>query len=414
MDIRWTKSGCLAILFAAALAAEGPTAKAGKPTTPRRSSVRASLTLYNTPGYRLRTDLPREKAQEAAVRLYLVGRVYEQWMKPFGRPIQKHFTCYLLSNKPAYNALVGEKYERTFGLCRKGTLYVCLDPPHWELVQHEAFHQFQHSAIGPKTPIWANEGLAEYWQHAEWIGDGFLPGALPWIRTAWVLARFRSKDFKPLTTLFRLSPKQWLETYTHDDYHQVWALTHYLLQAEGGKYRETFFTYLRSCNGAAGPQQALKTFRKALPNLETDYRAWWLALPARSAGSREAKIALARLGSFLVRAHRDGTIFPTPDAMFAAARAGKLYRNFAKDRYLYLPNWLLDDATRWARHAKGSWTLTSEKRGGTIQWTAPDGKIVRATYRRPSAGRPTVEIVTEPAPKSNPPVQTQPDTPPAS
>src|SRR5690606_35984862 len=43
-------------------------------------------------------------------------------------------------------------------------------------LQHEGFHQFAHMRIGETIPIWANEGLAEYFGRMMDLRGRFLTG----------------------------------------------------------------------------------------------------------------------------------------------------------------------------------------------------------------------------------------------
>lgn len=112
------------------------------------------------------------------------------------------------------------------------------------IVAHEGWHQYTQRAFRHPLPIWLEEGIATYMEGHKWVGTGgATPQFLPWCN----VERFdqlrraeAQKRLLPLDKLLESAPQDLMNRYTDDAliyYAQVWALTHFLAEGAGGKYR---------------------------------------------------------------------------------------------------------------------------------------------------------------------------------
>jgi hypothetical protein len=127
-------------------------------------------------------------------------------------------------------------------------------------LQHEAFHQFAYTAIGPKLPIWLNEGLAQVFEEGIFNGQQFSLGQVPPRRLRQLQADLSPADpsackLFDFQAFLKLSDDDWhrnmgdsLKSAT--EYNQAWAMTHFLVFAadEDGnlKYRSRLIDMLRA------------------------------------------------------------------------------------------------------------------------------------------------------------------------
>lgn len=173
------------------------------------------------------------------------------------------------------------------------------------IAAHEGWHQYTQSMFKHPLPLWLEEGIATYFEGFRWHpNDRTLPIFLPWSNPERfdTLRKLVATDtLIPLDELLVSRPQDLLRTpdgKTLAYYAQVWALTHFLHEGAGAKYRASL---ARLLNDAAAGQlgQAL----------------------AQSAGPREARAALSsRVGDAAFRVYFNDDI--------AAAQAE--YERFVK------------------------------------------------------------------------------------
>jgi hypothetical protein len=119
------------------------------------------------------------------------------------------------------------------------------------IMAHEGWHQFSQKSLKDPLPTWLEEGLACWMEGTRMNRDGQPTPFRPWRNfERWNEARnaVTAERTLPLQELLETSPQQCLEegkdellTY----YAQVWALVHFLHDAEGGRYREGLKALLR-------------------------------------------------------------------------------------------------------------------------------------------------------------------------
>jgi hypothetical protein len=188
----------------------------------------------------------------------------------------------------------------------------------WNVVQHEAFHQFAAATTGSALPAWLNEGLGEYFGEALFTGDAYVAGMVPAWRLARVRESIRDGRFSPLAGFTRLSQEDWNSDLKLERYDQAWSIVHFFLHGDGGELRPRLVRYVRALAEGKLPDG----FADA--ELERRWKAYWAALPANGTTDLEEEAAVATITSFFARATAQGQTFDSFDAFVRAARDGAL------------------------------------------------------------------------------------------
>lgn len=122
---------------------------------------------------------------------------------------------------------------------------------------HEGWHQYTQRTFQERLPTWMEEAIGAYMEGYRWDDDAGAPEFLPWKNTERFdqLRRAVSRDrLMTLDELVSSTPKDLLDrqgrrqSTTLTYYAQLWALTHFLMEAEGGRYRDGL---VRMVNDAA-------------------------------------------------------------------------------------------------------------------------------------------------------------------
>jgi len=180
------------------------------------------------------------------------------------------------------------------------------------VIQHEGFHQFAYSRFGTDLPIWANEGLAEFFGFAVVIGREVVIGQ----SSPWTLAALReaieADATIPFIEMITMTTEGWNARVRSRQaalqYQQAWSMVHFLVFGDGGRYREAFERYLRLLNTGMPSEPAfVDAFQTS--NLDAFQDRW-----------RSYVLNDARPGSFVAALERLEFL---AEGMLALERAGK-------------------------------------------------------------------------------------------
>lgn len=113
---------------------------------------------------------------------------------------------------------------------------------------HEGWHQYTQRTFATPLPIWLEEGIATFMEGHRWDASrGAGPVFLPWANTERFDQLRRAEARKQLMSLSEVLtavPQNLIAAGTSEPglnyYAQVWALTHFLNEGAGGKYRQKF------------------------------------------------------------------------------------------------------------------------------------------------------------------------------
>jgi hypothetical protein len=122
---------------------------------------------------------------------------------------------------------------------------------------HEGWHLYTQRAFRDPLPIGLEEGVATFMEGFRWnTNEDDAPSFLPWANGErfWQLRQAASQErLVAIDELLLLSPQDLMGRSTEgalDYYAQVWALTHFLVEGDNGRYRPALEQMLR--DAAAG------------------------------------------------------------------------------------------------------------------------------------------------------------------
>lgn len=117
-------------------------------------------------------------------------------------------------------------------------------------LQHEGFHQFASKFIGHHLPIWANEGMAVYFEEAQLEDGKMKTGQLSKRMLRQIKNARDAKKLIPFEKLMNINSKQWFANMRRGNpngslqYAQSWSIAYFLIHADDGKYMRAFEQYL--------------------------------------------------------------------------------------------------------------------------------------------------------------------------
>jgi len=258
-----------------------------------RAAGDITLTEFNSKHYVVRTNADADaggKAREIARHMDGVFDEYTRRFRTFGKRETERMPLYLFKTQSDYLTFMkrsGIDATATGGIFfirpdLRGLATWIDDRPQWvtlETIQHEGFHQFAFTHIGPRLPLWANEGLAEY------FGDGILVGGTLRIgiangrRIEAVKNAIRDKKVIEFDQLMNMQQGQWHVNLMRDrdkarlQYDQSWSMIYFLIHGEEGRYREGFEKYLALVAKGTDSKAA---FKQAFGAENTDsFRRQW-------------------------------------------------------------------------------------------------------------------------------------------
>ena len=320
---------------------------------------RPALRTFQTPYYILYTDLGEADAREADLRLTRMFEEYQQRTAGFAGAVRAKFPFYLYRNKEDYYAAGGPaKSAGVYIESRDGKKLMAIAGDHtsdgtWRVIQHEGFHQFVAATIPHELPVWANEGLAEYFGEAIWTGDGFVTGLIPPERLTLVKTAIQNSRFKSFKQLLAMTDDDWIKSLDPLDYTESWAMIHFLAHADNGKYRGPFLQFMKLVSGGnPGPIAWVNVFGQDTTAFEKRFAAWWMDLPENPTRQGYMQAVVQAQASFLARAFLQKQTYPTAEVFFKTFKPAALTVN----RDLWLPPALFEETSDAAQHV-GTWTL---------------------------------------------------------
>lgn len=225
------------------------------------SPAGASLEEFDSKHYTVRTNASRGVAAEFARHMDGVFDEYARRFRTFGKQNVVRMPLYLFRTQSDYLAFMkknGIDANATGGIFFirpdiRGLATWIEDRPQWitlETIQHEGFHQFAYAHIGTRLPLWANEGLAEYFGDGILVGGKLRVGVANGRRIEAIKNAIRDRKIIDFDTLMNMQQGQWHMNLVRDregarlQYDQSWSMIYFLIHGEDGRYREAFEKYL--------------------------------------------------------------------------------------------------------------------------------------------------------------------------
>ena len=258
---------CTLCLMAAARPGGGTGAGRGTPPAPAGSGTGlrsdSNLTTFKSRFYEVSTDMPRAEVNPIVAHM---DAVYQEYLRRFDGFAVKNAIAvrmYLFRTREAYTKFLDSKGVPN---ANSGGIFFIIDNNEsglctfiegqpgrrmYHVLQHEGFHQFAHIRLGETLPIWANEGLAEYFGRGILVKGVMRTGVAPQSRIDELVSAVRGKRAFDFVTLLGMDSEQWSKIVTSGDkraalmYDQSWSIVHFLVQGDKGKYADAFVKYLK-------------------------------------------------------------------------------------------------------------------------------------------------------------------------
>ena len=234
--MRRSIAGFVALLIAVAmLSAPGANHAAG--------GVQPELGVLEVRHYRIHTDLDRAFAEDLGRRMDAMFEDYSRRLADFNPDRRSKFEVYLFASRQDYLNFTNNKVPNTGGVFMpsRNTLAAFLEGQGRDTLrrtlQHEAFHQFAHSAIHPDLPPWLNEGLASVFEEGIFMGRTFSLGQVPPRRMRQLQADIEARRLVSFRKFMDYSLEDWSVALTEEgmrgaaQYNQAWAMCHFLIYA---------------------------------------------------------------------------------------------------------------------------------------------------------------------------------------
>ena len=337
------------------------------------------LQTYETRYYIIHSDLDRDAVREVRSRITSMAEMYHQRTKGFAGQITRKLPFYVFSNAQDYYAAGGMKGSAGV-FTGSGLMAVAgqqTSGSTWHIIQHEGFHQFVDAVIGGDIPIWVNEGLAEYFGHALYTGDGYVTGLIPPKRLARLQQWIERGRARPLDEVMMTSHAAWNAGLSIVNYDQAWSMVHFLAHGDNGRYQSAFNGFIRDVSRGMKWEHAWrKNFGTGTRAFEQKWRQHWMQMPPDATADLLVKATVATLTSFYARAFSQRQVFRSFADFEQAARAGKL--TCAPEDWL--PPGLLQDALERCADC-GQWQV--RKRSGRFELvcTMPDQTVLTGSFK---------------------------------
>lgn len=250
------------------------------------------LRSFKTRHYEVFTNLPDSEARPLALHMDRVYGEYADRLRAFTTKDSRPVRMYLFDTNENYLRALAAK---GFNASNTGGVFFRTNDEtalatfvHGQeraqmihTLQHEGFHQFAHQRIG-SMPQWANEGLAEYFGEGLMIGKTMTTGLAPESRLMRVRDAIERGQVFPFGEMLTMTNEQWNARLMGGDaraltmYDQAWAMAHFLVHADRGRYAGPFEDFLKALAQGLTPEQAFeRAFKtsdfKAFEKLWTKY-----------------------------------------------------------------------------------------------------------------------------------------------
>ncbi len=252
-------------------------------------AAHAQTRIRNSEHYRVHSDLDPQLTDDLITRMEAMYEQYSQRLADFRPRDRSKFEVYLFAKKKDYAAFTDNSVPNTGGVFMpsRQLLAAFLEIQGRDnlrrTLQHEAFHQFAYIAIGPRLPVWLNEGIAQVYEEGIWTGKVFLLGQVAPTRLRQVQQDMKDRRWMPLRQFMQMGDEAWASDRADSltgaaRYSQAWAMTHFLIYARdsstgGPKYRARLIAMLKLIHDG---QQASDAFEQAFSDNYDGFQARFL------------------------------------------------------------------------------------------------------------------------------------------
>jgi len=344
---------------------------------PTRKS--GDMWIVDTPHYQFETDHEPKAAQLiASHQEALFLELYRRMGKTKPETAIKRMQVRVFTTERQYKQAMGENAEGSQGLYT-GSVIGGYAPPDdlerlLETLRHEGTHQFVRQFIGDKCPVWLNEGLAVFFQYAQFEKGVLKIGQVPLMTLNILKKAMDEGKLISMSEMLSMSYDGWSAAVraktprANIQYPQAWSIVHFLEAGDGGKYRTPLLQYIYFLSrGQASDRAWAKAFGTNTPAFEKRWKAYLKEL--KSTGGINCRMKLRMLGSWALKAQKRPEILKDMETFRTVAVTGIL----------------------------GGFTITL----GGVETELKDAESIRDLFRCPDdkskGDAPSYEIVPDPA-----------------
>jgi hypothetical protein len=218
----------------------------------------AGFIIVDTPHYVIRTNLGADAAQMfARHQESLFLELYKRMAGNKAGNIQiPRGTVLVVASKDTYMSMLGPEAKGTQGLFDPNKDQISA----WgsieamdrtlEVLRHEGTHQFVRQYIGPKCPLWLNEGLAEFFERAQFAGGQLEVGQAPASLVSTLKRALDENHLISVPEMLSITHETWSAAVKSESkegflqYAEAWAMVHCLQGADNNKYQAPFTQYI--------------------------------------------------------------------------------------------------------------------------------------------------------------------------
>lgn len=251
-----------------------------------------TLTVYRSKHYRIYTNLSQRETVPYGRHMDALFEQYDKRFRSLGDQRIQRMPLYLFETDQQYDRFL---QEHDIDASHSGGMFFVTHKLQglatwvdsrsqrktFEVLQHEGFHQFAWHAIGPSLPVWLNEGLAQYFEHAVIDEEGRMTlGLTSRSRIERVKAAIQRNDTLPISQLMHVSSEQWASVLREKPdranllYAQSWSLAYFLIHGDHGEHQPKLLDYLkRLSRGERSDDAVFMAFGKnGIESLADDWR----------------------------------------------------------------------------------------------------------------------------------------------
>jgi len=250
-----------------------------------------ALNIFRSRHYRIHTTLSRSETQPFGRHMDAVYEQYALRFRALGAPPVDPMPLYLFRTQEQYNRFL---QEHDIDATHSGGMFFVTHKLQglatwaessnrrttYEVLQHEGFHQFAWHTVGPRLPVWLNEGLAQYFESAVIRDDQLSLGITCSSRIDGMKDLLHAGKAMSLEELSKITSTQWSKTLNQDSdraaalYTQAWSVTYFLIHGDDGAHQASLLEYLKSLSKGDKPESAqLMAFgSEGLASLEDSWK----------------------------------------------------------------------------------------------------------------------------------------------
>ena len=220
--------------------------------------------------YRIETDVGRRFARVARQHMENMLSAYRRTMPQFGQSLDQTFHVKIFRRQSDYNEVAPSMAHGSGGIfmSHKRMLAAFMEnrtpDSVFRTLYHEGFHQYLYQTVGPRAPLWVNEGLAEYFAEGTWNGNGFTLGQVPLKRLHVLRKAIRRNNIVPLNRLVEMDTKEWTRNIRINksraslQYSEAWSFVHFLLHGAGSGGGRRLMNYLKALSRGTDADRAFQ------------------------------------------------------------------------------------------------------------------------------------------------------------